>query len=39
MSEVTSQQTEEEYIQAMGKELGALFYRLYSECNWLHWKW
>ena len=39
MTVATSHQIKQEYIQAMGQELGQVFYQLYFECNWLHWKW
>jgi len=40
MSEdMTAEQVEEQYIAAMGPDLGRLFYRFWNECEELHWKW
>ncbi len=40
MSEViTAEQVEQQYIAAMGPDMGRLFYRFWNECAELHWKW
>jgi hypothetical protein len=38
-SEKTATEVQQAYIEAMGSELGDLFFRLSNECVWLHWKW
>jgi len=34
-----AEQVEQQYLEAMGPELGKIFHRLWNECAWLHWKW
>ena len=36
---MTSEEIEQNYIEIMGSELGGLYDRLRSECDWLHVKW
>ena len=35
----TAEQVEQQYIEAMGLDLGRFFCRLSGECQLLHWKW
>jgi len=35
----TAEEVEQQFLVAMGPQLGALFYRLWNECVWLHWRW
>lgn len=37
--EYTPGEVEQRYLEAMGPELGRLFYCLWNECAWLHLKW
>jgi protein-tyrosine-phosphatase len=37
--ELTAEEVKQEYIAAMGPELGNVFYELRNECLVLHWKW
>jgi len=37
--QLTPQDAEQRYVQAMGPELGAVFHRLSKESGWLHQKW
>lgn len=37
--ELSEEQVEQQYIDAMGAELGRLFHCLWKECAWLHLKW
>ena len=37
--EFTADEVEQQYLQAMGDNLGQLFYSLYNEHVWLYWKW
>lgn len=39
MSYRTPEEVEQQYVGAMGAELGRLFHKLTNECSWLHWKW
>src|SRR5687767_4920499 len=39
MSHKNAEQVFQEYVEKMGAELGAVYYRLYNECAWLHFKW
>ncbi len=32
-------EVESRYVRAMGSELGKVYFRLWNECTWLHWKW
>jgi hypothetical protein len=34
-----AEQVKQQYLEAMGPELGPLFYRFWNECAWLHFKW
>jgi AbiU2 len=36
---MTSEETERQYVEIMGPELGSLYHRLWRECAWLHLKW
>jgi hypothetical protein len=33
------EEVKQRYMTAMGKDLGQLFYLLWNECAWIHWKW
>jgi len=35
----SSEEVKQEYLLAMGEELGGLFYALWNEVSWLHMKW
>lgn len=37
--ESTTEDVHQQYVDAMGDELGKLFFRFWNECVWLHWKW
>ena len=37
--ERTPAEVQTAYVQAMGKELGELFYATSSELTWIHWRW
>jgi hypothetical protein len=36
---LTPEETQQEYVAAMGAELGSVFFRLYNEFAWLHLRW
>lgn len=38
-SEQTAEEARQEYLAAMGTELGGVFFELRKECVMLHWKW
>lgn len=38
-SEQTAEEARQEYVAAMGTELGGVFFELRNECVMLHWKW
>ena len=35
----TVKDTQQQFVGAMGPALGTLFWSLWNECAWLHWKW
>ena len=35
----SAKEVEDEYLEVMGPELGALFHALYLELVWVHWRW
>jgi hypothetical protein len=37
--ELSDEQVRQQYINAMGRELGQVFHYLWKECAWLHLKW
>jgi hypothetical protein len=39
MATLTAEELKAEYVSAMGKELGEVFYDLSNDCVWLHLKW
>lgn len=38
-SQRTAEEVDARLVAAMGKRLGTIYYRLWNECAWLHWKW
>ncbi|MGE5111389.1 MAG: hypothetical protein ACM3JB_11065 [Acidobacteriaceae bacterium] len=38
-TESTAEEVHQNYVDAMGPELGNLFFRFWNECVTLHWKW
>jgi hypothetical protein len=39
LGNLTADEVEKQYVDAMGPELGRLYHRLWNECAWIHWKW